>query len=424
MKVLIIGSGGREHAICWKARQSKKVKEIYCAPGNAGTAEIAENVQIKAEDIKSIVEFAKNKKIDLAIIGPEIPLMLGIVEELEKNGIKAFGPNSKAAMIEGSKSFAKEVMKKAKVPTAKYKLITKAEEAEKEIKEFEKGAAVKADGLAQGKGVIICKNKKEIIEAIKTLKQEQFYGKAGEKILIEELLEGEEASILAFCDGDTAKLMPPSQDHKRILDKDKGPNTGGMGAYAPAPIAQGMEKEFTEKIFQPILKQMKEMRIPYKGILYAGLMIKEKEFKVLEFNARFGDPETQAILPLLETDLVEIIEACLSQKLKEKELRWKQESACCVVLASKGYPGKYETGKKITGIENAKAFEKVMVFHAGTKKENEEIKTTGGRVLGVTGIGKDLKEAIENAYTGVSQINFEGIHYRNDIGQKGLKKIN
>ncbi|MEM4257153.1 MAG: phosphoribosylamine--glycine ligase [Candidatus Diapherotrites archaeon] len=421
MKVLIIGSGGREHAICWKVKQSKKVDKIYCLPGNAGTAEIAENVPIKSEDINSIIEFAKNNKIDLAIIGPEVPLVLGIVEELEKQGIKAFGPNSKAAKLEGSKSFAKEIMEKAKVPTAKHKTISTIQEAEKIINEFEKGAAVKADGLAQGKGVIICKNQKEIIEAIKTLKQEQFYGKAGEKIVIEELLEGEEASVLAFCDGNTAKIMPPSQDHKRIYDNDKGPNTGGMGAYAPAPIAQGKEKEYLEKIFKPILNEMKKQGNKYKGVLYAGLMIKNQDFKVLEFNARFGDPETQAILPLLETDIIEIIEACITEKLDKTQIKWKNENACCVVLASKGYPGKYETGKKITGLKNASAFENIIVFHAGTKKENNEIITTGGRVLGITGVGKTLKQAIENAYTGASQINFEGIYYRTDIGKKGLK---
>lgn len=762
MKLLVIGSGGREHALCWKLAQSPKVEKIYCAPGNGGTSEIAENVEIGAEGIPNLLKFAHDKKIDLTIVGPEAPLVAGIVDEFEKNGLEIFGPSALAAMLEGSKAFAKQIMVAAGVPTARYEVITNIDEIQVLVDEFPNGAAVKADGLAQGKGVIICHDAGEIVGAVNRLMQESIFGDAGKKIVVEELLQGEEASVLAFCDGKTAKLMVSSQDHKRIFDGDKGPNcyssdteilttegwktfanvycedmvatynvsskaiefqhpmevhwirykgkmynfrhrlldllvtpnhrmlvekrkskvvsvyeaqnlhgesnipisvnwngtnpdyheipeydykfsrylqkfrlsfidwvrflafylsegyatkgkehrilvsqtqksphfqeirnvlsklpfavtyqnnnssfrinsaqlvkelrsfgfsyekfipnyiksaskeiileflkhynmgdgdihagkmrfttsskrmaddlqellfkiglngvisldkrptminpingkqylvthpvysiegsprktvgirkkdikildyegyvgcvtvpnsfvvvrrnnriaisgnTGGMGAYAPAPITKGREKEIHERVFVPVLREMGKRGAPYKGVLYAGLMIdqKTKNFNVLEFNCRFGDPEAQVILPLLETDLIEVAEACIHGTLDKVDLKWKNGAACCVVLASKGYPEKYEKGKAIEGLGNAKAFENVVVFHAGTKKEGGKIVTNGGRSLGVTGLGMNIKGAISNAYTGVSQINFEGMHFRHDIGKRALK---
>ncbi len=428
MKVLIIGSGGREHALAWKVSQSPRVEKIFCAPGNAGTALLggssrihAENVAIEAENIPALLEFALRKKIDLTVVGPEAPLVKGIVDAFEKKGLKIFGPSAGAAMIEGSKSFAKEIMVSANVPTARYEVIAGIDEAQSIVENFEK-AAVKADGLAAGKGVFICKSKSEIMGAVNKLLQENIFGGAGSKVVIEELLEGEEASILAFCDGKNVKMMASSQDHKRALDNDQGPNTGGMGAYSPAPAVEGLEKRIEKEVMLPVIKELARRGAPFKGVLYAGLMIKGKNFKVLEFNARFGDPEAQVIIPRLENDIVEIFEACIAGKLNEIDLKWKKDAACCVVLASGGYPGKYEKGKEIEGLENASAFENVFVFHAGTKLENSKVVTNGGRVLGITGLGKNIKEAVDAAYTGVSQINFEGMHFRSDIGARALKR--
>ncbi len=419
MKVLVIGSGGREHALVWKLSQSKRVKKIFCAPGNAGTAEFAENVPIPADDIEAMLKFALKEKIGLTVVGPEAPLVNGIVDEFQKKGLRIFGPNAKAALIEGSKAFSKEVMAAAGVKTAAYKVIVGIDEAQMSLGDFEK-AAVKADGLASGKGVFICNSKSEIMGAVNKLLQGKIFGDAGSRIVVEELLEGEEASILAFCDGKNVKLMVSSQDHKRIFDNDKGANTGGMGAYSPAPIVNGLEKKILQKVMLPVMKELAKRGAPYKGVLYAGLMIKGKDFKVLEFNARFGDPETQVVIPRLENDLVDVLEACIDGKLDKIDLKWREGSACCVVLASKGYPGEYEKGKEIQGLANAKAFKDVFVFHAGTKLENGRVLTNGGRVLGVTGLGKSIKEAIANAYTGVSQIDFEGMQFRHDIGKKAL----
>ena len=428
MKVLIIGSGGREHALAWKVSQSPRVEKIFCAPGNAGTALLggssrihAENVAIEAENIPALLEFALREKIDLTVVGPEAPLVKGIVDAFEKKGLKIFGPSAGAAMIEGSKSFAKEIMVSANVPTARYEVIAGIDEAQSIVENFEK-AAVKADGLAAGKGVFICKSKSEIMGAVNKLLQENIFGGAGSKVVIEELLEGEEASILAFCDGKNVKMMASSQDHKRALDNDQGPNTGGMGAYSPALVVEGLEKRIEKEVMLPVIKELARRGAPFKGVLYAGLMIKGKNFKVLEFNARFGDPEAQVIIPRLENDIVEIFEACIAGKLNEIDLKWKKDAACCVVLASGGYPGKYEKGKEIEGLENASAFENVFVFHAGTKLENSKVVTNGGRVLGITGLGKNIKEAVDAAYTGVSQINFEGMHFRSDIGARALKR--
>lgn len=423
MKVLVIGSGGREHALCWKIKQSPKVGKLYCAPGNAGTAELAQNVDIAPEDIEKLLEFALREKIDLTVVGPEGPLALGIVDEFEKKGLKVFGPNSGAAMMEGSKAFAKQIMVDANVPTARFEVICGIDEAQAVSCDFAKGAAVKADGLCQGKGVIICKNQTEIMGAINKLVQDQIFASAAKRIVIEELLEGEEASILAFCDGRDVKLMVAAQDHKRVFDDDNGPNTGGMGAYAPAPVARGLEEKILNGVFIPVMKELNRRKIEYKGVLYAGLMIRpDGKFDVLEFNARFGDPETQVILPLLESDLVDIMVACIEGRLDKMDLKWKDGAACSVVLAAGGYPEKYEKGKEITGLENISAFKDVFVFHAGTRVANGKIVTNGGRVLNVVGRGKNIEAAIANAYTGVSQVDFDGAHFRTDIGKKALKK--
>jgi len=421
MKILVIGSGGREHTICWKLSQSKKVEKIFCAPGNAGTLEVGENIDISSNDSGALLEFAKKEKIDLTVVGPEDPLVNGIVDIFEKEGLRIFGPNKAAALLEGSKAFSKEVMISAGVPTAKYVELNSLCKVQEKIKEFDK-AAVKADGLAAGKGVLICNSKKEIEDALQKILGDKAFGSAGNKVVVEELLEGEEASILAFCDGKNVKMMVSSQDHKRALDGDNGLNTGGMGAYSPAPVVKGMEERIKVEVMQPMVDEMAKRGASYKGILYAGLMLKENSYKVLEFNCRFGDPETQCILPRLESDLVEIFEACIDGKLNETKVEWKKESACCVVMASGGYPEEYAKGKIINGIKDANLIENVTVFHAGTKKENNEVLTNGGRVLGVTGLGNSLKDAIDSAYLGVEKISFEKAQFRKDIGQKALER--
>ncbi len=419
MRILVVGSGGREHAICWKLAQSRHAQKIYCAPGNSGTMEFAENVDIKDDDVDGLADFAEKEKIDLTFVGPEGPLVAGIVDEFQSRGLRIFGPSMEAAMLEGSKAFAKEVMGTSHVPTARYKIITNREEAEAAIKEFDR-AAVKADGLAAGKGVIICKTRKEMEEAVKALLNSTFTSGPVRKIVIEELLEGEEASILAFCDGKEAKLMVSSQDHKRIFDGDKGDNTGGMGAYAPAPVTAGLDKKIHDSVFSPVLKEMEKRGSPYIGVLYAGLMVKDGSFNVLEFNARFGDPEAQPVLSLLDSDLVDATLACIEGKLNDTDIKWKPGAACSVVISSKGYPGKYETGMRVTGLDEAKKLPNLKVFHAGARLEGNNVVTNGGRVFGVTGTGRSIKEAIENAYRGVSLIKFEGMHYRKDIGKAAL----
>jgi phosphoribosylamine--glycine ligase len=422
MKILIIGSGGREHTLAWKISQSKKVTKIFCAPGNAGTQGIAENIAIDADNVSALVEFAEKNKIDLTIVGPEGPLVAGVVDEFSKRKLKIFGPNSSAAMLEGSKAFAKAVMEKANVPTAEFHVVTQLDQAMEIVSGMQNGV-VKADGLAAGKGVFVCTKKEELMGAVNKIMQEHVFGNAGSRIVIEELLEGEEASILAFCDGNTAKLMPSSQDHKRIFDNDKGPNTGGMGAYSPAPVVtKELEQRILDEVMFPVLKEMKRRGSPYVGVLYAGLMIKGNDFKVLEFNCRFGDPECQAVLPRLETDLVEVMLGCIDGKLSQKEIKWKNDAATCVVLASKGYPDKYEKGKEIKGLEKAVKLKDVFVFHAGTKKDGSKVITNGGRVLGVTGTGKTVKESIEKAYKGVALISFEGMQFRKDIGRRAIER--
>ncbi|MBN2127633.1 MAG: phosphoribosylamine--glycine ligase [Candidatus Diapherotrites archaeon] len=429
MKVLVIGSGGREHTLCWKINQSKKLTKLFCAPGNAGTSEIAENIPIKEFEIQKLIEFALKEKIDLTVVGPESWLEQGIVDEFEKNNLLIFGASKNAARIETSKSFSKELMKNAGIPTAEFEVFQNAGKAKEYLKkkfneEKINKIVIKASGLAAGKGVILCYNETEALKAVEEIMQEKSFGNAGNEVVIEEFLEGEEASFLAFCDGNNAKPMVSSQDHKRVFDNDKGLNTGGMGAYSPAPVmTKELEEKAMKQVIMPALNEMKKNNYPFKGVLYAGLMIKENELKVVEFNARFGDPETQVVLPRMESDLIEIMTACCKGTLNKTQLKWKNNCTCCVVLASSGYPEKYEKNIEIFGLENAKKLSNAVVFHAGTKKENNKILTNGGRVLGVTGIGNSIKESIENAYKAVKEISFKGMHYRKDIGYRALKRI-
>ncbi len=423
MKVLVVGSGGREHAIVWKVAQNPYVEKIYCAPGNPGIGQLAECVNIKPTDVKKLADFAEEKGINLTIVGPEAPLVKGIVDEFEKRGLRIFGPSKDAARLEGSKVFAKEMMKKWGVPTADFKVFDNPEEAKAYIREKGAPIVVKADGLAAGKGVTVAKTVEEALEAIDKIMVEKVFGDAGNRVVIEECLEGEEASYLVVTDGENFIPLATAQDHKAVFDGDRGPNTGGMGAYSPAPVlSEEMEKEVQEKVIKPILKGMKEEGYPFKGILYAGLMVTKDGVKVLEFNVRFGDPEAQVILRRLKTDLVEVCTSVINGKLVEN-LDWIPETSICVVLASKGYPGKYEKGKEITGIEEAEKLDSVVVFHAGTAVKDGKLVTNGGRVLNVTALGKDIVEARENVYKAVEKIHFDGMHYRKDIGKKALKRI-
>ena len=421
MKVLIIGSGGREHAIAWKVAQSSKVKEIFAAPGNPGIGKIGKCIPILPTEIHKLVEFAKEKEIDLTIVGPEAPLVAGIVDEFEKAGLKIFGPSKAAAQLEGSKSFAKEMMKKYGVPTAEYRVFNDPEDAKDFVRKKGVPIVVKADGLAAGKGVTVARTLEEALVAIDKIMVKKVFGKSGNRIVIEEYLEGEEASYLVITDGESFVPLATAQDHKAVFDGDRGPNTGGMGAYSPAYVlSKDMEKKVQEEIVKPILRGMKKEGNPFRGVLYVGLMITSDGPKVLEFNVRFGDPEAQVILRRLEDDLVEIAERTIDGKLPSK-LTWKPETSMCVVLASKGYPGSYEKGKEILGVEEAEAIPSVVVFHAGTAVENGKLVTNGGRVLNVTALGKDAKEARDTAYKAVEKISFDGMHYRRDIGLKALK---
>ena len=423
MKVLVVGSGGREHALAWKLAQSPKVKEVIGAPGNPGIAKLGRCVNISPTDIKALADFAEKEGIELTVVGPEAPLVEGIVDEFEKRGLKIFGPTKAAARLEGSKAFSKEMMRKYGVPTADFEVFESPEEAIEFVKRKGAPIVVKADGLAAGKGVVVARSVDEAIEAIKKIMVEKAFGEAGNRVVIEECLEGEEASYLVVTDGERFIPLATAQDHKAVFDGDKGPNTGGMGAYSPAPVlSPEVEREVQERVIKPILRGMKEEGHPFKGVLYAGLMITDEGVKVLEFNVRFGDPEAQAILRRLDSDLFDVCMSVAQGRLVE-ELRWKPETSICVVLASGGYPGKYEKGKEITGIEEAEKVPTVVVFHAGTKLENGKLVTSGGRVLNVTALGRDIVEARERAYRAVEKIHFEGMHYRKDIGLKAVKRL-
>ena len=430
MKVLVVGSGGREHCLAWKLSRSPSVKKIYCAPGNGGTSLVAENINIAADDIGALREFAIKEKIDLTVAGPEAPLVAGIVDKFEEKGLKIFGPHKDLALLEGSKIFAKETMKKFNIPTADFRIFDDAPKAKAYIREKGVPIVVKADGLAAGKGVIVASSVKEAEEAVDAMLVKRQFGVAGDKIIIEDCLEGEEASILIFSDGDTIVPLVSSQDHKRVFDAEKGPNTGGMGAYAPAPIVTDeVFGKVNWKVCVPLIEGLKKEGKPYKGILYVGLMIKNNEPYVLEFNVRFGDPETQAILPKLKSDLADVMLKTVNNDLKGVRLDWDQRYCVCVVLVSGGYPGSYEKGKAISGLDKIKDIKDVFVFHAGTKMVAGDrspvsgFVTSGGRVLGVVGLGKTIEEAKTKAYSAIKKISFDKMHYRHDIGSKALKFI-
>jgi len=423
MKVLLIGSGGRENALAWKLAQSSRVDKLYNAPGNPGTADYGQNLNFKSDDKEGLLEFALKEKIDLTVVGPEAPLAEGIVDLFAEHGIRVFGPNQKAAQLESSKVFSKDLMQKYDIPTAEYRSFSEAEAALSYIRDKGAPIVVKAEGLAAGKGVIVAQDVEEALEAVEKIMVDEKFGEAGEKIVVEEYLEGEEATILAFCDGNTVKAMLPSQDHKAAYDGGKGPNTGGMGAYAPAPVVneelmQKIDKNIIDKTFNALNSE----GIEFKGIIYFGLMIKNGEAKVLEYNVRFGDPEAQVVLPLLKTDLIEIMEAVLDSRLDQIDIEWSDKKALCVVMASGGYPVKYEKSKQITGIEELDSEEDLIIFQAGTRySEAGELLTDGGRVLAVTAVGDDFKKVIDRAYSGVEKIDFEDFQIRNDIGAKALK---
>ena len=430
MRILVIGSGGREHALVWKIAQSKLVDKIFCAPGNAGIAKLAECIDIKAEDIPRLLDFARREKIDLTVVGPEVPLSLGIVDEFLKYNLKIFGPNKAASRMEASKIFSKELMAKYNVPTADFKVFDDLTETKKYINKIGSPCVIKADGLAAGKGVVVAKNVEEAIAAAESMLKDKVFGEAGKRIIVEECLQGEEASILVFTDSKSVLPLASAQDHKRVFDHDQGKNTGGMGAYSPAPVVtKELFNEILEKVIYRTIDGLAKEGIEYKGVLYAGIMITKDGPKTLEFNVRFGDPETEAILPRLKSDLVEVMLAVLEGKLSRfGSLDWDSRACVCVVCASGGYPGNYEKDKLITGLEGLEKMRDINVFHAGTKariindvgqRREVEYLTNGGRVLGVTGLGKTIKEAIDNTYQAVGKINFEGMHYRRDIGRKG-----
>ena len=418
MKVLIVGSGGREHAIAASVAKSKKVDKIYCAPGNAGIAELAECVDIGAMELEKLADFAKEKEIDLTIIGMDDPLVAGVVDVFEEKGLRVFGPRKNAAILEGSKAFSKDLMKKYNIPTAAYETFTSSEDALAYLETSEYPIVLKADGLALGKGVLICNTKEEAKEGVKTLMLDKQFGSAGDKIVIEEFMTGREVSVLCYCDGTHIAPMTSAQDHKRAKDGDQGLNTGGMGTFSPSPFYTKEVDEFCHKyIYQASMDAMKAEGRDFTGIMFFGLMLTEKGPKVLEYNARFGDPEAQVVLPRMKNDIIDVMEACIDGKLDQIDLQFEDNAAVCVVLASDGYPEKYEKGKLISGLENFKGKDGYYVFHAGTKKTDEGIVTNGGRVLGVTAKGKDLKEARANAYKATEWIDFSNKYKRNDIGK-------
>lgn len=419
MKVLVVGGGGREHALVWKLKQSPRVSEIYCAPGNAGIARDAECVPCSAEDIEGLLSFARSRGIDLTVVGPEAPLVAGISDRFEEAGLRLFGPPAKGALIEGSKAFAKRLMAKLGIPTAPFEVFDSPADAISYVRRRGGPCVVKADGLAAGKGVIVAKDASEAEAAVRLIGEEKAFGKAGDRIIVEERLVGEEVSVLAFTDGKSVLPMVAAQDHKRAYDGDTGPNTGGMGAYSPPPVyTPEVHERVCREILEPIVAGMAAEGIRYQGVLYAGLMLTEEGPYVLEFNCRFGDPEAQVVIPRLKTDLVDVMEAVLEGRLEEISLEWERRPAVCVVLASRGYPGSYEKGKVISGLDEVP--EDVLVFHAATALSEGRFITSGGRVLGVTAFGETIREAVERAYEGVSKISFEGMHYRRDIAHRAL----
>ncbi len=419
MKILVVGKGGREHAILWKLARSPRVKKLYCAPGNGGISRVAECIDIDIMDMEGMVEFAAAKKIDMVVVAPDDPLSAGMIDVLQSAGIRAFGPDKRAALIEGSKSYAKELMQANDIPTARYRVFDSSQEAYKYLEDSEFPVVVKADGLALGKGVIIAEDLEQGRQAVKKIMVDKAFGHAGDRIVIEEFLEGPEVSVLAFTDGSTLVPMVSSQDHKRALDGDRGLNTGGMGAFSPSRIYDDkMEEYCMERIFVPTVNAMREAGRKFKGVLYFGLIVTEDGPRVLEYNSRFGDPEAQVVLPRLKTDLAEIFDAVIDERLDSVDIKWSDDAAVCVVMASGGYPVSYRKGHEITGLDEAGKDSQTVVFHAGTKSENGRYYTNGGRVLGVTSVDKDLDSARKRAYKGISRIKFTRAHYRKDIGVK------
>lgn len=419
MKVLVVGGGGREHAIIWKLSQSPRISQLYCAPGNGGISKLAACVPIKATDIEGIVNYSKENKIDFVMVAPDDPLVAGMVDALKEAGIRAFGPVKAAAVIEGSKSFSKDLMKKYNIPTAQYRVFDSCDAALSYLDTKKAPIVVKADGLALGKGVIIAQTIDEARNAVKDIMTGKVFGEAGNRVVIEECISGPEVSILAFTDGKTVVPMVSSQDHKRVFDNDRGPNTGGMGTFSPSRIyTDDLADRCMKEIFIPTIEAMNREGRTFRGILYFGLMITQDGPKVIEYNARFGDPETQVVLPRLKTDLLEIFEAIIDEKLSDIKIEWYDNAAVCVIAASGGYPGKYAAGIEINGIEAAEADENITIFHAGTTCSDGKFFTAGGRVLGVTAVEENMEKAIGKAYAGIEKISFEGIHYRKDIGRK------
>ncbi len=420
MKVLIIGSGGREHTLAWKIFQSERVEKIYVAPGNDGMSDLAERVPIQIDQIEELANWALANKIDLTVVGPEDPLVNGIVDHFEAKGLRIFGPNKEAALLEGSKVFAKSILKKYDIPTAEFEVFTDPDAALNYLEEANYPLVIKAEGLAGGKGVVIASKKEEANAAVERIMEDKVFGDAGDRIVIEDFLEGQEISVLALTDGEHILPLAPAQDHKAIFDGDEGPNTGGMGAYSPTSfMTDDLWDEVCEDILEPTVKALKEEGVSYKGVLYAGLILTDTGMEVLEFNARFGDPETQVILPRLEDDLVELMELVIDGRLSEKKsLSWDERAAVCVVLASGGYPLTYETGFEIKGLDDLKQHDNLLIFHSGTKLVGDKWFTDGGRVLGITVLGDGILDAINQVYDFLEEIEFEDIHYRTDIGFK------
>ena len=424
MKVLVIGSGGREHAVVWKISQSPRVKKIYCAPGNAGIAELAELVPIGPEEIEKLAGFVEKQAIDLTVVGPELPLTLGIADRFQQRGLKLFGPDREAARLEGSKALAKEILEENHIPTASFATFTDATLAKQYLVEHQPPYVIKADGLAAGKGVIICPRREDAEHAVEDCLVRKIFGDAGQKVVIEEFLRGEEASFMVLTDGDNVVPLASSQDHKRVYDDDQGPNTGGMGAYSPAPVlTPAMHDRVVSEILETLLRGLARRGVRYRGVLYVGLMITAEGPKVLEFNVRFGDPECQAVLMRLKSDLVALLEATIEGKLGQAQAEWREEASVCVVLCAQGYPDSYEKGKEIHGLEKLRLWENGFVFHAATAKKDHRYLTSGGRVLGVTALGADFSQAVQEVYRAVSRLSWEGMHYRRDIARRALERV-
>jgi len=423
MKVLVIGGGGREHALCWELSRSPQVEEIFAVPGNAGISEIAQCKKIEYEkNFSSLAALVSTEEIGLTIVGPEVPLVNGIVDYFQKKGLVIFGPSKAAALLEGSKVFAKRFMKKYHIPTADFKVFSNPDKAIAYVEKRKAPMVIKADGLAAGKGVLVTETPQKAVKAIKLIMEKKAFGEAGKRILVEEKLFGQEVSFIVLTDGKTVRPLISSQDHKPIYNHDQGPNTGGMGAYSPGPISASLHKKIMRRIIIPTLQGMKEEGREFKGVLYAGLMIKGADPKVLEFNVRFGDPETQVTLPRLKNDLLEVLLAVQDQSLNQVHLEWRPQAAVCVILASRGYPGSYDKGKPIKGLEKLSRLSNIFTFHAGVKREDHRLVTSGGRVLGVTALSKNLKEAIRQVYRAVDKVYFEGMYCRRDIGYKAVGK--